>query len=131
MKRQRNGANQNFRSAAFLMTLASCVIFVVGCSRTALERTTKEIKQGMTQEQISKLFKDFNASAMSDYNGALHNYSSFDSNDKMVAFKTNAFVGFQVSYGPSRREFFSSFEICTIYYDTNKIVIGYHYNLDH
>jgi len=83
----------------------------------------------MSQEQISNLFKDFHSSDISDFSGELRNFG--DSFHKGVAFGTNTFVGFKVNYGPSKDGLSSPFEICAVYYNTNKIVMGYYYNLDH
>ena len=112
-----------------LLTFVSFMLLVWGCgSRTALEGKTSEIKPGMNQGQINVLFKNFPSSSASPFSGKLQNEYSRQS--KTVAFQTNSFVGSDVNFGPAEKGFFAPFELCTVYFDTNKIVVGYHYSID-
>jgi len=108
------------------------LIFLIGCDsqkgRTPLESTTYKIEQGMDQAQITALFKDFEPSPILDFNGKLANYG--DDFHKGVAFTTNVFIGYKLSYVPVKIKLMS-FEMCTVYFNTNKTVMGYDYNLGH
>ena len=114
-----------------LIIVASCMLLMMGCKRTPLQRTTSEIKQGMNQEQVNILFKDFSASEVIAFSGKLKN--SVDNPKSIrIAFQTNSFIGESVRFYPSHSDsFISPFEECTVFFDTNKIVMGYHFAIDY
>ena len=115
------------------VVLVSCLLLMIGCddfrTHTTLEKNAKKIQPGMSRDQINNLLKDFASSDAAVFSGELKNGG--DSFHKNVVFNTNSFVGYDVNYAPSHVGAFSSFEMCTVYYDTNNIVMGYYYNLDH
>ena len=86
----------------------------------SMEKIASQITPGMTKPEVASLFTncDYVESGERDflYNGT-------------IIFKTNIQHGFLVSYHQKYSSaLLAHYEQCMIYYDTNKVIIGYKYS---
>lgn len=79
----------------------------------------------MTRKDVDRMFADFDAREDKTHEPVLIPKSA-------RIFETNAGPVMEVSYWPwsERQGFFSRFEYCSVYFDTNQMIVGCDYSGD-
>jgi hypothetical protein len=99
------------------------VVALTGCDRpTSLERTASRLRPGMSKTSIAELFTEFDRSPGASFEQGLGLLTA--------AFQTNVETGTLVSYSPKTKGFFEPGEVCSVYFDTNDVIIGFNYLRD-
>lgn len=108
------------QAVRFVATLMIVLAFL-GC-RGPLRRDAERLHPGMTMGDVAGIFSQ-------------HPVSSFGTGDVASfqfatrLFQTNTASAFWISYASKNSGAFSVFEVCDVFFDTNKIIIGYKYDL--
>ena len=107
------------------------VIAVTGCGpppNTALHKAALQLKSGMTRTDVESLFSDFSRSGPEDFEGKLADFLVVE--DPPVIYDTNIDRGTQLTYSGDMSGFIPQFENCTVYFNTNNVIVGYRYSYD-
>ena len=106
-----------------LLILVSSML-IAGCdSPTRLERTAARLTPGMTKTNVFRLFHDFKA----------HDLREFDHGLVMVQgvfFQTNVQRGTIVDFIDPKGHWPQPWEFCGVYFDTNSVIVGFCYGRD-
>ena len=79
----------------------------------------------MSQQEVAALFESFHSSETNEFHEPIESHCGLMGTSGRVVFKTGVERGTHIGYWPSG--FFSAFEICAVYFDTNGIIVGYNY----
>ena len=107
------------------------VIATTGCGpkpNTPLHKAALQLKSGMTRTNVESLFSAFSHSRPEEFEGKLADI--FVVEDPLVIYDTKIDRGTQLSYSGDMSGFVSHFEMCTIYFNTNNVIVGYRYAYD-
>jgi hypothetical protein len=99
------------------------IMFACGCGKhlTKLEQTALQLKPGMNKSEVKQLFTGFDSWETNEVFGVRLALMT-------KSFSTNNMSSSLVTYTP--KGFFSPFEYCAIYFDTNDVTICYDYHLN-
>ena len=111
-----------FASILIVLSLMAC-----GCgpSSTPLETNARKFRAGISQKEVSVLFERFHSGETNEYHDPIESFCGVLGTSGRVVFKTGVERGTSIGYWPEG--YFSAFELCVVYFDTNGIIVGYNY----
>ena len=105
--------------SVMLLTITGCLPYY----ESSLEKTSKQLKAGMTKNEVMDILKDFKFSE-TKYDPEIK--ITRDSK-KDTWFQTNALLASDLSYSPKEGHEEVTIEYLTVYFDKKDIIIGYNY----
>jgi hypothetical protein len=103
-----------------LLTVTSCA----PSSKTPLQRNAEQLAAGMNRADVDRLFHQFASGQARSFQEGV----DLSGDAVRVYFATNVTRGYGVGYWP--KGFFSAYEICHVYFDTNDVLVAYGYSRD-
>ncbi|NLE68042.1 MAG: hypothetical protein GX608_11520 [Lentisphaerae bacterium] len=110
-----------FGQAVRLVATLMVVLAFLGC-RGPLRRDAERLRPGMTMGDVAGIFSEHAVSSSGTGDVASFQFAT-------TLFQTNTPCAFWITYAPKKSGFFSIFEVCDVFFDTNKNIIGYKYDL--
>jgi hypothetical protein len=110
--------------------LLALVLAAAGCGpapTTPLQDAARKLKAGMKRADVEQLFSRFRSGGAAGFETRVEDNLS-RSGDRAL-FQTNISRGYRVGYWPTG--FFSAYELCDVYFDTNDLIVAYSYLRDH
>jgi hypothetical protein len=114
------------RVPLFQMTcFISLLLFSSSCG-ASLDTTARNLRAGMNRVDVDSLFNNFHSTPQDEFHERILERSDQGPMGKplqRVVFEDNVDRGTAVGYSPSWGEF----EVCMVFFDTNRIIAGYEY----